>query len=292
MVNDIVNSGQIFRLEKSFWEIKKSIVVWDRVDLILKVFERHASSTEAKLQIELARIKHLGPRIYGTGKTLLSRQAGGIGTRGIGETNIEIMKRHLRRREKYIRNKLKKVTRFRKSTIKRRQNYGYKTIALVGYTNAGKTSLFNKLTRKNKRAKNSLFTTLDSVVGEVKGGDFPRKVLVSDTIGFIENLPPFLLDSFRSTLLESINADLLLQIVDVSEDDFEKKIQIVNEILAGLSSQARKKVLVFNKEDLISDRKKKFIKTQFNSNCHFLISVESGYNFGQLRQKLLELIKD
>ncbi len=146
-INGILTPNQKFNLTKMFWDINPKIEVWDRVDLILAIFSRHAHTTEAKLQISLARMRHMGPRIFGMGM-VLSRQAGGIGTRGIGETNTELMKRHWRREMKRVTDAIAHLTDSRMRQIENRKNMGLQTISLVGYTNSGKTSLFNLLTHK------------------------------------------------------------------------------------------------------------------------------------------------
>lgn len=291
VLNDIVDSGQIFRLEKALWEVNPRINVWDRVDLILHIFDNHASSAEAKLQIELARLQHLGPRIYGLGRTLFSRQAGGIGTRGVGETNIELMKRYIKERIKRIRKKLKKITLDRKKKIERRKSNGVFTVALVGYTNAGKTTLFNALTGKNKTIANILFTTLDSCLGRMKNnGFFPKPVLISDTIGFIQDLPPSLIEAFQSTLMESVEADLLLHVVDASDKKMEQKIKVVEEILEDMSVAGEKSLLVFNKIDKISRLKREAIVKKYNSFPPVFISAKLGKGIEFLRQVVVERV--
>ena len=167
VLNSIVNSGQLFRLEKAIWEVNTRIQVWDRVDLILNIFDQHATSLEAKLQIEFARIHHLGPRIYGLGATVFSRQGGGIGTRGLGETNIERERRKIKDRKQVISKRLRQLASEREDVISKRKREGIHTTALVGYTSAGKTTLFNTLTAKNKETNASLFTALDTVIAKL-----------------------------------------------------------------------------------------------------------------------------
>ncbi len=150
VINDLVKSGQLFRLEKALWSVNPHIQVWDKVDLILRIFEKHATSTQAKLQIQLALIDHLGPRAYGLGGNVLSRQGAGIGTRGKGETNIEIERRRSRRIRQELVAKLAKIAKQHSNHIAQRKSKGVFTVALVGYTSAGKTTLFNQLTKKNK----------------------------------------------------------------------------------------------------------------------------------------------
>ena len=200
VVDGILTPNQKFNLTKMYWDINPNIEVWDRVDLILSIFSRHARTTEAKLQIEMARMRHMGPSIYGMGM-ILSRQAGGIGTRGLGETNTELMKRHWKREMKRVTEELGKLKGFRERQIEHRRNAGLSTVSLVGYTNAGKTSLFNALTHKKNLVENALFATLDSAVGEIYIQELGKSVVISDTIGFIKDLPPELIEAFTSTLL-------------------------------------------------------------------------------------------
>lgn len=257
-LNGILSPNQKFNLTKMFWDINPKIEVWDRVDLILTIFSRHAHTTEAKLQIALARMRHMGPRIFGMGM-ILSRQAGGIGTRGIGETNTELMKRHYKREMKRVTDAIAHLTDNRRRQIENRKSMGLQTISLVGYTNAGKTSLFNLLTHKKNLVENALFATLDSAVGKIYIPQLAKTVVVSDTIGFIKDLPPELIEAFGSTLLESISADVILHIIDVSDKDLFEKIDVVGKILNQLNIPEEKVVLVFNKIDAASSLNKQQI---------------------------------
>jgi len=288
VVNDIVNSGQLFRLEKSLWDSNIKIGVWDRVDLILNIFERHASTVEAKLQIQLARVQHQGPRAYGLGKTELSRQGGGIGTRGKGETNIEFEKRIGKKLEQKIRQQLAHRSNELQQRIQLRKKKGIKTIALIGYTSAGKSTLFNTLTAKEKETDQSLFTTLDSVVGKIKLERYAPTVLVSDTIGFIEDLPPFLIESFRSTLLESLSADILLHVVDSSDPNMQKKIETVENILVELGVK-NAPVIVFNKIDLISEEQLLELQSQYSHKDSLFVSAKEKAGVSELKELATDL---
>lgn len=248
IVNDKLKPKQIYELQEIFKKVK--IEVWDRLDLILKIFAKHAQTTEARLEIELAGIRHMGPRIFGMGLEL-SRQGGGIGTSGIGETNIERMKRHLKERERKIIEKLKQYENVRENHRQERRRRGLKTISIVGYTNAGKTSLLNVLTGRKEYVANQLFATLDTRVGELYLPNRHEKVLVSDTIGFIKNLPPDLLHAFKSTLSEAVESDLLLHVIDVSDPLMRFKIKVVEDILCELGAGKTPKIYVFNKIDLV-----------------------------------------
>lgn len=248
VLNAMAKPGQVFNLKKELEKEFPQIEVWDRVDLILHIFDKHATSSEAKLQIELARMRYMGPRIYGMG-FVMSRQGGGIGTVGVGETNTELMKRHWRDEMKNVQDQLKKLTNEREKQIERRKEQGYKTVSIVGYTNAGKTSLFNLLAKKTNLAENALFATLDSAVGKLYLPDLGREVLITDTIGFIRNLPPRLIDAFKSTLIESIHADVLLHVIDASDPEVDLKIDVVNKILNEIGRTTEGMIFVFNKVD-------------------------------------------
>jgi GTPase len=234
------------------------VQVWDRIDLILKIFAKHAKTTEAKLEIELASVRHMGPRIFGMGMEL-SRQGGGIGTVGIGETNIERMKRHLREKERKLKDKLESYQNGRDLARRYRSRQGFKTVSIVGYTNAGKTTLLNALTGRKEYAADELFATLDTRVGQlylpcthVIRSDHmcaPKTILLTDTIGFIKDLPPELLNAFSSTLSEAVDADLLIHVVDGSDPNWDKQMKVVEEILGRLGVSSTPRLVVFNKQD-------------------------------------------
>ena len=249
VINHALKPQQIYNLEELLRPAK--IKVWDRIDLILNIFEKHAKTAEAKLEIELARLRHMGPRIFNMGEQL-GRQRGGTGTRGgSGEGNTEAMKRHLREQERAILKKLETYQGVRDRQRERRVKQGEKTVALVGYTNAGKTSLLNALTKRKEYAANALFATLDTRVGSMYVPDLEGTVLLSDTIGFIQGLPPSLIAAFRSTLSEAIGADVLLHVIDASDDKREEKIEVVDEILSGLGVPEDRRLRVYNKSDRV-----------------------------------------
>lgn len=287
IINGLVKSGQLFRIEKELWEVSPKIMVWDRIDLILNIFDQHATTVESKMQIKLARATHMGPRIYGLGKTELSRQGGGVGTRGKGETNIEFERRKIKVSQQEIKQELKKILKQKHSRLQKRNELGIGPVALVGYTSAGKTTLFNALTNKEKEINKGLFTTLDTVVGKLKSAHFEQPILVSDTIGFINNLPPVLIESFKSTLLESLEAKLLLHVVDASDPNILDKIAVVETILKNLNA-SQPTILVLNKVDLINEEQLAAIQKKLSTNLHAIITISAstGKNLDKLTAEI------
>ncbi len=283
IVNNILKPGQLYNLEKIFETHR--IKVWDRVDLILKIFAKHATTREAKLQIELASLKHLGPRTVKMGLEL-SRQGGGIGTSGQGETNIEVMRRHIASREHKIREELKGVEKIRETQRSSRNETGFKTVAIVGYTNAGKSQLMVSLTKKDVKVKNELFATLDSRIGSLYLPDLNKSCLVSDTIGFIRDLPPELIDAFHSTLAETMHADLILHVIDVSDPEMPLKIKVVTEVLERLNCGRKKTIYVFNKIDLKKKLPEKTLRKKFARHSPAFISALAKTNLSLLKSAI------
>lgn len=262
IVNNILKVRQIFKLDEIFRKKELEVKTWDRMDLILKIFDRHAKTTEAKLQIELASIRHMGARIFGMGIEL-SRQGGAMGLRaGQGESNTEMMKRHLQAQELSILKKLKHYETINEGHRAQRRRQNFKTAALVGYTNAGKSSLLKALTGKDVYIADQLFATLDTRVGKLfikpkttsEDGNYQpgKEILVSDTIGFIQDLPPELIKAFKSTLSETVDADLLIHVIDISDPHIIHKVKVVEDVLDQLGVGDKPKIYAFNKLDLIA----------------------------------------
>src|SRR5437899_9873776 len=223
----------------------------DRTQLILDIFSRRARTREGKLQVELAQLKYLLPRLVGA-SAALSRLGGGIGTRGPGETKLETDRRRIRSRLHAVSEDIEKVRRRRGQLRERRHKASVPTVALVGYTNAGKTTLFNVLTRSEAETSNALFVTLDPLLRQVRLPD-SRELLVSDTVGFIDRLPHALVAAFRATLEETADADLVLHIIDASASDRDRRMAAVNQVLSEVGAVDVPLLEVYNKCDALTD---------------------------------------
>ncbi len=221
--------------------------VVDRTSLILDIFAQRARSHEGKLQVELAQLEHLATRLV-RGWTHLERQKGGIGLRGPGETQLETDRRLLGKRVKVLKEKLAKVRSQRQVQRRARGRANVLAVSLVGYTNAGKSTLFNRMTRAGVYAADQLFATLDTTTRRVHS-ESGTSIVLSDTVGFIRRLPHTLVAAFRATLEETIHADLLLHVVDAASEDRDAQIEAVNQVLAEIGADAVPQVLVMNKID-------------------------------------------
>lgn len=247
--NNGLSGSQLKNLEES-----TGCKVLDRSMLILNIFARHATSNEGKLQVELAMMKYTLPKLLGRGKEL-SRIGGGSGssfTRGSGETKLEEDRRRLRRQIFELSERIEKLKSERDLRRERRRKSGVKTVAIVGYTNAGKSTLMNNITKAGVLEQDKLFATLDPVTRKIFC-DIGKEYLLTDTVGFIDNLPHEFIDAFRSTLEEAAYADVLLHVVDASSEDRFRQMKVVNEVLESLGAGGKPTVIAYNKCDLVPE---------------------------------------
>jgi len=269
--------AQLRQLEE---KLERKVI--DRTQLILDIFARRARTREGKWQVELAQLKYLLPRLVGAG-AMLSRLGGGIGTRGPGETKLETDRRRIRMRIQAIQREIDQVRQRRAQLRERRQKQSVPTVALVGYTNAGKTTLFNRLTAADAVASDALFVTLDPLVRQVRLPD-NRELLVSDTVGFIDRLPHALVAAFRATLEEVAEADLVLHVIDAASDDRERHMTAVRKVLEEVGAHEVPMVEVYNKIDRIDHVERHRI--QGADPAVVLISARAGTGIDDLLQVL------
>ena len=278
-----LSPAQIRNLEE---DIGNGVNVIDRSMLILDIFALHATSGEGKLQVELAQLKYTAPRLIGKG-TELSRLGGGIGTRGPGESKLESDRRHLKRRIVALEDELKALAATRRTMRAQRDRSGLKKVAIVGYTNAGKSTLLNYLTDAGILAEDKLFATLDPTTRkfELPGGE---TVLLTDTVGFIRNLPHHLVNAFRSTLDEAVYSDIIMILTDASDPEWEAQLECTEQTLADLGAQEKPTLYVFNKCDRIDGEL--FIDRTPERQNTVCISAATGMGCDELASKLEELV--
>ena len=255
--------------------------VIDRTQLILDIFARHARTREGQLQVELAQLQYLLPRLAGRGVEM-SQLGGGIGTRGPGETQLETDRRKIYRRIRHVKEQLENVRRIRSQQRQRRESAPIATVALVGYTNAGKSTLFNALTKAGVLESARMFATLDPTLRSVMLPS-KRQVLLSDTVGFIRNLPHTLVSAFRATLEEVQRASLLLHVSDVTSPTAAEQQTQVEEVLRELESEDKPRLYVMNKVDLLPEKKRESLRDSSR-----VIHVSAAKGIGL--EKLLEQI--
>ncbi len=276
--DDELSPTQQLNLEK----ILRSKII-DRTGLILDIFAQRAKTSYAKNQVELAQYQYLMPRLKGLW-THLERQKGGIGMRGPGETEIETDRRIVRDKISLLKKRLSNID--KQMSVQRGNRGSLVRVALVGYTNVGKSTLMNLITKSDVFAENKLFATLDTTVRKMVIGNLP--FLLTDTVGFIRKLPTQLVESFKSTLNEITESDLLLHIVDISHPNYEEHIDSVNEILGEIDSIDKPSILVFNKIDRLEDDS--FIKSN-KLKSRVYISAEKKININELKQKIYKYVR-
>jgi len=296
--DDELTGSQISNIEKEL-----NITVIDRSDLILDIFASRAQTAQAKVQVELAQYQYILPRLKGMWKHL-ERQGAGIGSRGPGETEIETDRRIVKDKISLLRKRLEAID--KQSFTQRKDRGEFIRVALVGYTNVGKSTIMNLLSKSDVFAENKLFATLDTTTRKVVLGHTP--FLLSDTVGFIRKLPHHLIESFKSTLDEVREADILLHVVDISHPKYEEQIAVVNKTLQELKSFDKPLIIVFNKmdqyekntfdqwlpdevkEQLLDELKERW-KAQTNGNCVFISATEKT-NIKELRQIVLNQVRN
>lgn len=296
--DDELSGSQITNIEKIL-----DIKVIDRSDLILDIFARRAKTAQAKTQVELAQYQYLLPRLRGMWSHL-ERLGGGIGTRGPGETEIETDRRIVKDKISLLRKRLKEID--KQAFIQRKDRGEFIRVALVGYTNVGKSTIMNLLSKSDVFAENKLFATLDTTTRKVVFGN--TAFLLSDTVGFIRKLPHHLVESFKSTLDEVREADLLVHVVDVSHPNYEEQLAVVNRTLHELKADDKPTLVVFNKMDqyekqtfdpwldedvrreILADLKKRW-ETETRHRCVFVSALEKT-NVEELRSGILELVRE
>jgi GTP-binding protein HflX len=296
--DDELTGSQIQNIEKMIG--KKTI---DRSDLILDIFAHRAKTAQAKVQVELAQYQYLLPRLKGMWKHL-ERQGGGVGTRGPGETEIETDRRIVKDKISLLRKKLQEID--KQSHTQRKDRGEFIRVALVGYTNVGKSTIMNLLSKSEVFAENKLFATLDTTTRKVVFEQTP--FLLSDTVGFIRKLPHHLVESFKSTLDEVREADILIHVVDISHPRYEEQLAVVNKTLSELKAGDKPTITVFNKMDKyeqevfdpwLSDEVKQEIlgdlmqrwELETKGNCVFVSATEKQ-NIDSLRQTILNKVRD
>ncbi len=295
--DDELTGSQITNIEKEL-----QVTTIDRSDLILDIFASRAKTAQAKVQVELAQYQYILPRLKGMWKHL-ERQGGGVGTRGPGETEIETDRRIVKEKISLLRKRLNEID---KQAFTQRKDRGeFIRVALVGYTNVGKSTIMNLLSKSDVFAENKLFATLDTTTRKVVFGHTP--FLLSDTVGFIRKLPHHLIESFKSTLDEVREADILLHVVDISHPQFEEQLAVVNKTLHELKSDDKPVIIVFNKmdeyekitfdewlepevkQDLLRELKDKW-QLQTEGKCVFISATEK-INIAELRQTVLNNVR-
>ena len=282
-----LSPAQIKNLEDAIGE---GIRVIDRSMLILDIFALHAVSGEGKLQVELAQLKYTAPRLIGKG-TELSRLGGGIGTRGPGESKLESDRRHMKRRIAALEEELRALDRTRQTMRAARDRSGIQKVAIVGYTNAGKSTLLNRLTDAGILAEDKLFATLDPTTRKLELPD-GTGVLLTDTVGFIRKLPHHLIHAFKSTLDEAVYADVLMIVVDASDPEYREQLETTEQLLAELGASEKPTLYVFNKCDRGAAEAFRALGTYSENHRAVTVSAHTGQGIDGMLEQLQMLLHE
>lgn len=282
--DDELSPAQISNLQE---ELQTKII--DRTVMILDIFAAHARTSEGKLQVELAQLRYRSSRLIGLGKSL-SRLGGGIGTRGPGEKKLEMDRRLIKERISILNRQLKEVVQNRDTMRKQRSQNQTPTVAIVGYTNAGKSTLLNTLTEASVLEEDKLFATLDPTTRALELED-GQKILFTDTVGFISKLPHQLIRAFRSTLEEAKYADVILHVVDASNPKHDLQMEVVYDTLRELGVEDKKVVTAFNKMDCLQEGERYGLRDDC-SDVVVQISAKAGFGLDELLQKIEEIVNE
>ena len=277
IVNNELTGSQLNNLENLL-----GCDVLDRSMLILEIFSMHATTNEGKLQVELARLKYTLPKLLGQGQQM-SRIGGGGRTKGSGETKLETDRRYIRNEINELQKRIKKLEMDRNNRRKKRVNSGIKSVAIVGYTNAGKSTLMNRITKAGVLEENKLFATLDPVTRKIFV-DLNKEYLLTDTVGFIDNLPHEFIEAFKSTLEEAREADIILHVVDGSSKDMDRQMKVVDKVLAEIGAGNKPTIVAFNKVDKIDE------DSIIKGDNAVYISAKSGKGIEELRDKINSML--
>jgi GTP-binding protein HflX len=286
-----LTAAQVRNLERALIERVPQVRVFDRTDVILDIFAQRARTSEGKLQVELARLEHLSTRLV-RGWTHLERQRGSLGkTGGPGEKQIELDRRMIGEQVKKLKERIRKVGRVRETQRSGRTRSGILRVALVGYTNAGKSTLFNRLAGSEAYVADQLFATLDTTTRRVYMGE-DATVAISDTVGFIRDLPHTLVESFKATLEETIQADVLLHVVDTASPQRDEQIAAVNAVLAEIGAAEVPQILVHNQIDRVPGLAPEIVRDPCGKILNIKVSAATGAGIDALREVLAEAARE